>query len=464
MPLMSPADSMFLIPESREQPMHVGSLQLFELPDGADRSLIRDTYELMLTRTDVSSLFRRRPRRSLRTLGQWAWEDDDDVDLEHHVRHSALPEPGRVRELLALTSRLHGTLLDRQRPLWEMHVIEGLEGDRFAIYTKLHHAVMDGVSGLRLLQRTLSPSPDDRTDRAPWEPRPRSTPAPADTGSGGLLSLPAAAARGVADLVTLTPTALRLADQAIREQAATLPMQAPRSMLNVPITGARRFAAQSWPLDQIRSVGKAGGASVNDVVLAMCASALRAYLLEMDALPDAPLVAMTPVSLRPSDAGDDSGDGAAGNAVGTILCSLATDVADPGDRLAAIHESMRQAKAVFSGLNQVQASAVSAVMMAPLLLSMLPGGLGRLAPPAYNLVISNVPGPSQPLYWNGARLCGVYPLSIPFTGQALNITVTSYAGSMEFGLIGCRRSVPHLQRLLTHLDDALADLVKVTGA
>jgi hypothetical protein len=125
---------------------------------------------------------------------------------------------------------------------------------------------------------------------------------------------------------------------------------------------------------------------------------------------------------------------------------------------------MRQGKDLFAGLNQVQASAISAVMMAPLLLSLVPGGVGQLAPPAYNLVISNVPGPAQPLYWNGARLQGIYPLSIPFTGQALNITVTSYAGSMEFGLIGCRRSVPHLQRLLTHLDDALAELVKVTGA
>jgi len=156
MPLMSPMDSLFMIPESREQPMHVGSLQLYDLPEGADRSMIRETYEQMLTSVDVAPLFRRRPYRSLSTLGQWAWTEDDDIDLEHHVRHSALPEPGRVRELLALASRLHGTPLDRQRPLWEMHVIEGLEGNRFAVYSKLHHALMDGVSGLRLLQRSLS--------------------------------------------------------------------------------------------------------------------------------------------------------------------------------------------------------------------------------------------------------------------------------------------------------------------
>src|SRR3954464_9325581 len=194
MPLMAPTDSLFIIPESREQPMHVGSLQLFDLPDGADRSLIRETYEAQLAATEVAPLFRKRAYRSLATLGQWAWTYDDDIDLEHHVRHSALPEPGRVRELLALTSRLHGSLLDRQRPMWEMHVIEGLEGNRFAVYTKLHHSVMDGVSGLRLLQRSLSQRPDEPTP-AFWSPRPRRP--RSDSGGNALLGLPVAAARGV---------------------------------------------------------------------------------------------------------------------------------------------------------------------------------------------------------------------------------------------------------------------------
>src|SRR3954469_23844739 len=205
MALMPPTDSMFLIPESREQPMHVGSLQLFELPDGADRSLIRETYEALLATTDIAPIFRRRPHRSWTTAGQWAWVDDDDVDLEHHVRHSALPELGRVRELLALTSRLDGTLLaltprlhvtllDRQRPLWEMHVSEGLTENRFAVYTKLHHSLMDGISGLRLLQRTLSEDAHDLSAESFWVPRKKK----GSKGSGGNpLGLPLAAARGV---------------------------------------------------------------------------------------------------------------------------------------------------------------------------------------------------------------------------------------------------------------------------
>jgi WS/DGAT/MGAT family acyltransferase len=461
MGLMPPTDSMFLIPESREQPMHVGSLQLFELPEGADRSLIRETYERLIATTDIAPIFRRRPHRSWRTAGQWSWVDDEDVDLEHHVRHSALPEPGRVRELLALTSRLHGTLLDRQRPLWEMHVIEGLEGDRFAVYTKLHHSLMDGISGLRLLQRTLSPDPDFRDQPTFWEPslhRKRKSNG-GGGGGGGLLALPAATLEGLADFVKLTPTALRIVEQGLRHQETILPLQSPRSMLNVPITGARRFAAQSWSMDTIRAVAKASGATVNDVVLAMSAGALRAYMLEQGALPDRDLVAMTPVSLRREDSGADTG-----NSVGTILCNLATTEADAGERLAKIHASMVQGKELFSGLNQLQATAVSAAMMLPLVFTMAPGGLGGVTPPPYNLVISNVPGPKEPLYWNGARLQGIYPLSIPTMYQALNITVTSYTANMEFGLIGCRRSVPHLQRLLTHLDDALEELVKETGA
>src|SRR5436309_5545028 len=198
MGLMSPMDSMFLIGESREQPMHVGSLQIFELPDGADHGLLRDTLADLLGQNDVSPLFRRRPYRSLGTLGQWGWTDDDDVDLEHHVRHSALPQPGRVRELLALVSRLHGTLLDRHRPLWEVHLIEGLEGNRFAVYTKLHHSVMDGVSGMRLLQRALSKTPDE-DQPAFWTLRPRRR-----QSEGGranpLLALPKATINAVAEM------------------------------------------------------------------------------------------------------------------------------------------------------------------------------------------------------------------------------------------------------------------------
>ena len=451
MGLMPVTDSMFMIPESREQPMHVGGLQLFDLPEGCGKDYLGELYRRSIEVTDVAPVFRKRPYRSPLTLGQWAWREDTDIDLEHHVRHSALPEPGRVRELLALTSRLHGTLLDRKRPLWEAHLIEGLEGDRFAVYTKLHHAMMDGVSALRLLQRSLSPDPEARDVPVPWARR-ESTRGPRKQANAlSPLALPKAAVQLTADAVTMVPTMVQLASDAIRSQAAALPLQAPRSMFNVSITGSRRFAAESWSMARLRKVGQAADATLNDVVLAMCSGALRAYLVEQDALPATSLIAMTPVSLRADDSED------TGNAVGVILCNLGTDLENAGARLVAVRASMQQGKGVLRRLNQTQATALSAVVMAPLLLNSVLD-LHKIAPPPFNLVISNVPGPKEPLYWNGARLQGMYPLSIPLDGQALNITLTSYAGQVQFGLTGCRRSVPSLQRLLGHLEDSLAAL------
>ena len=445
----SPADAMFLIPESREQPMHVGSLQLFTTPDGAGPDFLSDLYQQALAVADVAPVFRKRPVRSLATLGQWTWVQDDAIDLEHHVRHSSLPRPGRIRELLALTSRLHGTLLDRKRPLWETHLIEGLEDGRFAVYTKLHHALMDGVSGLKLLERSLSTEPDARDVAMPFAARPQRPRGSSFDPLGALAS----GVRAVGEVVALAPRVAHLAEQALRQQGAAMPGQAPRSILNVPITGSRRFAAESWSLDRIRSLAKAADATVNDVILAMSAGALRDYLLSLDALPDAPLVAMTPVSLRTGDSED------GGNAVGAILASLGTDLADPEERMLAVRESMRQGKASLEGLSPLQITALSAAMMSPLLLNTLLG-VSRFVRPPFNLVISNVPGPRETLYWNGSRLDGMYPLSIPTAGQALNITVTSYVDHLQFGLTGDRRSLPHLQRLLAGLEDALCDLEK----
>ncbi|OLR91375.1 diacylglycerol O-acyltransferase [Actinokineospora bangkokensis] len=450
---MPPTDSMFLLGETREHPLHVGGLQLFELPEGAGPDHIIELHRDLLSHADIRPLFRRRPRSPLGTPGQWAWANDDNLDLEYHVRLSALPRPGRVRELLELVSRLHGSLLDRHRPLWECHLIEGLEDNRYAVYTKAHHALLDGVSALRLLEDTLSTDPADRGVRPPWSPRVRTdatAPPPHREPEpfAGLVS----AANLARDLLGLGPAVLRYVNQAFQEQSATLPHETPKSILNVPITGARRFAAQGWPLTRIRAVGAAAGATVNDVMLAMCAGALRTYLLELGALPDKPLVAAVPISLR-------EGDGVGGNAVGIILCTLATDLDDPAARLAAITASMQRGKDFYRGMTPLQVTALSAIPFTPLALSLLPGA-AKITPPAFNLLISNVPGPAEPLYWNGARMTGVYPVSIPYEGQALNITVTSYAGTLEFGLTGCRRSVPRLQRLLTFLEDSLAAMEK----
>ncbi|MDQ6782209.1 MAG: wax ester/triacylglycerol synthase family O-acyltransferase [Actinomycetota bacterium] len=451
MPLMSPLDAVFLLIETRTQPMHVGGLQVFKLPVGARREWLKDLYDEVVASGDVDRLFRQRPHRSLTTGGLYTWILDADVDLEHHVRHSALARPGRVRELLALTSRLHGTPLDRQRPLWEVHLIEGLDNGRFAVYTKVHHSLVDGVSALRLLERSLSDDPDDRTTPLPWAaPSRRDLPASESTGAG---ALPRNLLHRAREVLELGPGLARIAGRTLTDEKTQRTGMAPRTILNVPITGSRRYAAQGWPMDRIRSVAKAANATVNDVVLAMCGGALREYLRSLCALPDAPLVAMTPVSMRSTDAGDSTG-----NAVGAIRCDLATNVTDPVERLATIQASIGMGKAALGQSSQLQATALSAMVMAPLVASSL-SLVRNLAPPPFNIIISNMPGPTKPLYLRGARLEGLYPLSIPFNGQALNITVTSYNGSLDFGLTGCRKSVPHLQRLLGYLGEALDEMV-----
>ncbi len=446
-----PTDAIFLLGESREHPMHVGGLQLFEPPPGAGRGFVRDLYKSLAAQRDFQPTFRKHPASFVGGIANLGWSYDDDIDIDYHVRRSALPSPKRVRELLELTSRWHSSLLDRHRPLWETHIVEGLKDGRFAIYTKVHHALIDGVSAQKLMQRALTIDPEDPEIRAPWtlrKPKRKSSPASALSALG----------RTAGSLAALAPSTLGLARAALFEQQLTLPFGAPKTMLNVKIGGARRCAAQSWSLDRIKNVKKAAGVTVNDVVLAMCSGALRYYLLEHEALPEAPLIAMVPVSLRTEEEAD-----AGGNLVGAILCNLATNTDDPAQRLLTISESMRSNKKVFSQLPRFQALALSAVNTSALALAAVPGWVTSTSPP-FNIIISNVPGPTQPIYYGGARLDGNYPLSIALDGQALNITLANNAGNLDFGLVGCRRSVPHLQRLLAHLESSLKDLERVVGA
>jgi diacylglycerol O-acyltransferase len=261
----------------------------------------------------------------------------------------------------------------------------------------------------------------------------------------------------VGEAAGLVPALVKTLTRGLSEQSGTMSLSAPKTMFNVPITGSRRFAAQSWPIERIRQVGKAADATVNDVVLAMCSGALRSYLLSLEALPDSPLIAMVPVSLHGEETGEDGG-----NAVGVVMCNLGTHFDDAARRLETVHASMVEGKQSLNGMSQVQILLMSALGVSPLVI--LPAlRLNGIVRPPFNLVISNVPGPRKPMYWNGARLDGLYPLSIPLDGQALNITCTSYSDEIAFGLTGCRRTVPHLQRLLSYLDDELTALEQAAG-
>ena len=445
---LSPMDAMFLWMEHRRQPMHVGGLQLYTPPPDAGPDFIHELVENFRKHTEARPPFNLRP---VFKLGHWFWEEDDDFELDWHLRHSALPRPGRIRELLALVSRLHGTLMDRSRPLWEMNIIEGLADGRVAVYVKLHHALFDGVAATKMLASTLSEDPEDRRPPA-WAQTPRRREAKAD--------IPVAARKLLDPLFKAVSLGKQIAPgigsglwEIVRKSqtdgADAQPFHAPATMFNVKISGSRRFAAQSYSLERLKKLSKKHGATINDVSLAICAGALRKYLQAHGSLPDKPLIAMVPVSIRAE--GQEGG-----NQVSMILANLATQIEDPLQRLKLIMQSTAQAKQRISKMSSLQQMAHAAAMATPLGTTMLTGQAGKR--PIFNVVISNVPGPRHTMYMNGFRLDETYPISIPIDYGALNITLNGLGDQLGFGYTACRKSVPGLQRMLDYTSESLQEL------
>ncbi|HEY5240743.1 MAG TPA: wax ester/triacylglycerol synthase family O-acyltransferase [Polyangiaceae bacterium] len=451
---LSALDRTFLAGETRESMMHVGVLAPFSPPADPPRDFLRSLVEELKRKPKAHppwTLKLRHPEILASPLQ--AWVEDDDLDVEYHVRRSALPSPGDERELGILVSRLHSNKIDFHRPPWEVHLIEGLEGGRFAMYFKVHHALVDGFTGMRLLTRSLSSDPSDVETplffaRQPPEPTKRAE-TPDEPTFDHLLHLLRDQVGASRDVGRAAMNLLRSARS--KEHPLVTPLQAPRCVLNGKITRNRRFATQRFDVERLRRLSHAQGGTLNDAVLALTAAALRRFLLEQDALPDDPLTTMVPVNIRPK------GDTGGGNEVGAILASLATDLADPRDRLRAIVASTKRAKEQLQGMSKSALLQYSALILAPMLLSQIPGAAGRVRP-AFNVVISNVPGPTKPLYFRGWRLEAIYPLSIPFHGYGLNITVSGYDGELDFGFTGCRDTVPHLQRLAVYAGEAADEL------
>lgn len=446
---LSPTDSMFLVGETREVMFHVAGLMQFTPPPDAPRDYLRSLMDEV--RAGLSAYYpwnvRLRTPNLLSNPAQ-GWVEDDKLDLEYHVRRSALPSPGDERELGILVSRLHSYPVDFHHPPWECHLIEGLEGGRFAMYIKVHHALVDGFSAMRLLINALGTDPDDR-ERSLFfaiEPPPRG---PKSDPVAMKVAEVLAAVRAQYGMTKVVGRAL--AKVARRDDEALItPRQAPKCILNARIGRNRRFATSKLPLARVKALAKAANATVNDIVLALSSAAIRKYLVEIDALPKEPLIAMLPVAVRAKD------DVGGGNSVGAILATLATDVEDPAARLAAIVASTKKAKQQLEGMSKNAILSYSALLIAPAMVQMMPGIAGRMKP-GFNVVISNVPGPDQPLYFRGARLDSTYPMSIPVHGQALNITCNSYAGQMCFGFTGCRDTLPHLQRMAVACNQALEE-------
>jgi diacylglycerol O-acyltransferase len=319
----------------------------------------------------------------------------------------------------------------------------------------MHHAVVDGVAGMRIAQKSLSTDPNEKALTPLWAVKRDKRPKEETTA----LSNFADTMTRLRHQASSIPKVAKELYQAIRASYEHDPdyvsvFQAPRSILNQKVSGSRRFAAQSYDLTRIKTIGKKLGVTINDIVMAMCAGALRSYLLELNALPAKPLIAMVPMSLRRDDS-----DG--GNQISMILANLGTHLADPKARLDIIHRSVQNAKDRFSRMSPSEIMAYSALVYSISGANLMTGIAPKLQ--AFNVIISNVPGPKEKMYWNGAELDGFYPVSIVLNGMALNMTLTSYVDKLEFGLIACRKALPSMQRLLAYLEDALDELEVVAG-
>ena len=449
---LSPIDTAFLLMERRQQPLHVGALILCKPPADAPADFAGQLAERLRHSTTAAAPFNRR------LAGGAAikfWSEDQDFDIAHHFVHLSLPRPGRIRELLAMVSRVHSAHLDRAYPLWRCYLIEGLEDGRIALYFKIHHSLVDGVAGIRLMMKSMAASVEDSLVMpAPWGVRTRKTqyatlPVPTP-GAGSFTALTRLASSGYKSV----PAVLRQLRQTLQDARSKHPeaitsLQAPRCVLNQKVSGSRRFAAQSYSTPRIKAIARAFDATSNDVVLALCGAALRRYLLELNDLPERPLIAVVPVSTRHDD-------GDSGNEITFALASLATHIEDPAERLRAVKASMDYTKERFRQMTPSQVFAYSAALITPGAMAWLTG-LDRKYTIA-NTVISHVPGPRQPLYWQGCELDGIYPASLVLDDFALNITLISRHDFIDFGIIACRKNLPRVQRLLGFIDDAIAEL------
>jgi diacylglycerol O-acyltransferase len=458
---LNPLDAAWLFTETRATPNHVGGLLQFRLPPDAPKDFMRQLMTEFRSHRKFTAPWNRKLKVAFNMNPLAEWVEDRHIDLEYHVRHAALPWPGGERELGELVGRLQSTPIDLTRPPWECTIIEGLEGNRFALFIKMHHSLIDGVSGVKLLQRAMASTAAASLELPPfWAAGAAPRASQAARHPEALMPTVTHAVAGAMQEITMQAKTVPQLVAAFGKMAKSamgsgdgmvVPFSAPMSVLNRRVREKRRFATQRFSMERLRAVATAAGCTLNDVVLAICGGALRRFLDERKALPGKSLTAGIPVSVRPKD------DDGAGNAISFIISTLGTDIADPVARLDAIRASVKHAKEHVQSLPRQAMMQYTVLLMAPTILTLLTGIGGRTRP-MFNITISNVPGPEKPLYFRGAELLATYPASIVTHGQAVNITCQSYAGFMNFGYTGCHSSVPSMQRLAVYTGEALQEL------
>jgi diacylglycerol O-acyltransferase / wax synthase len=480
---LSSLDAQFLAMESGGTYGHVGALALFDpstAPNGEVTS--DDLARVVAGRIDQLPPFHRRLVRVPLGLDHPYWMEDPNFDLGFHIRDTAVPPPGDDRQLAETVARIFARPLDRRRPLWELYLIHGIEGGKVGMLTKVHHAAVDGVSGAEILGVLFDLEPDcppEQEDRGQsWEPERR--PSEIEMLGRGLLGLtrqPMRAVRSLPDAVQALPNfpgaamvpgipllqRMRAGTQNIlgspteRELVEVRASRPPKTRFNAKITPHRRFSFGSLALDDIKALKNELGIKVNDVVVALVASAVRDWLLERGELPAEPLVALVPVSVR-----SDEERGTFGNKVTGMILPIPTNVADPRERLMRAHQILKRAKGQTQGLPASLMTDVSnflppAIFSRASRLALEVTGRVR---PALNLVVSNVPGPPIPLYCAGARMEGHFPVSVITDGVGLNITVMSYRDQIDFGIVVDRDMVDDAWSFMESTRNALDELME----
>jgi WS/DGAT/MGAT family acyltransferase len=454
---LSGLDASFLYGETPETPTHTAPLWIFEAPPEG-KSPFESFREHIKARLHLLPFFHRKLVLSPIQFDHPVWIDDDDMDFDYHIRQMALPKPGTDQQLRTLVSRLHMILLDRSRPLWQLYVIEGLQGGRFAIYAKLHHAAVDGGAGMVIMETIFSSSPEPG-DVPPPPPKKKEAPPNlfelVSNSSASFFRQQQQFFESWPDISKAMANVSRRLTEDV-EKRPELPTAAPRTIFNTTVSSQRSFATCTIALGETKEIGKALDAKLNDVVMAISAGALRRYLKKRDALPPESLITAVPVSLR------EPGNTDINNQVTTMLCRLATDIADPIERLQAISASSKDSKARLSDIKDVMPRDIS-WFGAPIVMTALArmsgeANLPDALPPIVNVLISNVPGPRKEKYCVGAKMLHVYPVSAIGHGLALNITLISYLDQLDFGLIACRATVPDIDKLADYIVDEFEEL------
>lgn len=450
---LSAQDAGFLKIESAHCPFHVGGLMIFKMPANASGSYLRRLAQKCGRLNEIWPAFNKK-LQDPEKLSNAAWIVADDYHPERHVFHYSLPQPGRMEDLMALVTRAHERPLDRSRPLWEMHVVEGLPGDRFALYSKIHHALVDGVGAMKMIQTLLSESPSAKLNYNDIHPD-------LEKHDGhhslfeGLGDLTRGLRKQYAALPELSHLLAHMTSDALKgkQDVMRLPFTAPHSILNGQLDSRRSITTCELSLASVRKLARQAGGSINDVLLAVCGGALRRYLIEQQALPRKSLIAGMPVSLK-------AGVGESGNKLSYILSPFFTN--EPSDlrRLNRVIKVTRDAKAEMGKMSTTAAEDYYALLMAPTVLLTVTGNATRVRP-AINVIFSNVPGSADKLYLEGAELEALYPLSIVTDGMGLNITVVSHAGKLCFALASCPSELPGIEQLGKRVKESFRDLQHV---